>query len=272
MKVDQPMNIPHPENVVAVDREGVVLHSSPIPYYFQFCTYAESKIKAREWRAGQMFPSEQELCEILAVSRTVVRQAMSELKRKGLIQKQNGKRSTIAVPQYEGGLMQTLRGLYQDVAQKGKKLTTRVLQFKVVKPNAEVAAALKLAAGERVIQLDRLRFIDDAPEVLVSTYIPEALCPALVKEDLTGQSLYEVLATKFGLNIAQGKRTIEAIRLDRKEAALLGLRTGSPALLLKSIGQLQDGRPLEYFVAKHRGDRSKFEVVFALPKTGPMDC
>jgi len=202
----------------------------------------------------------------------VIRQAMSELKRKGLIQKQNGKRSTIAVPQYEGGLMQTLRGLYQDVAQKGKKLTTRVLQFKVVKPNAEVAAALKLAAGERVIQLDRLRFIDDAPEVLVSTYIPEALCPALVKEDLTGQSLYEVLATKFGLNIAQGKRTIEAIRLDRKEAALLGLRTGSPALLLKSIGQLQDGRPLEYFVAKHRGDRSKFEVVFALPKTGPMDC
>jgi GntR family transcriptional regulator len=69
----------------------------------------------------------------------------------------------------------------------------------------------------------------------------------------------------------QGKRTIEAIRLDHKEAALLGLRTGSPALLLKSIGQLEDGRPLEYFVAKHRGDRSKFEVVFALPKTGSMD-
>jgi len=259
------MNTPNFENVVTVDREGVVIHSSPIPYYFQFCSYAEAKIKAREWKAGQLFPSEQELCEVLGVSRTVVRQALSELKRKGLIQKQNGKRSTIAVPQYEGGLMQTLRGLYQDVVQKGKKLTTRVLQFKVMEADAEVAAALRIAVGERVIRLDRLRFIDDAPEAYVSTYIPEALCPALVHEDFTAQSLYEVLSSKFGLNIAQGRRTIQAITLERDEAVLLGLRAGSAALLLKSIGQLQDGTPLEYFVAKHRGDCSKFEVVFALP-------
>ncbi len=260
------MHTPNPENVLAIDHEGVVQHASPIPYYFQFCAYAETKINAREWRPGQLFPSEQELCEILGVSRTVVRQAMSELKRKGLIQKQNGKRSVIAVPQYEGGLMQTLRGLYQDVEQKGKKLTTRVLQFKVVEADAGVAEALRLSIGERVIRLDRLRFIDDAPEVYVSTYIPEALCPSLVNEDFTAQSLYHVLSTKFGLNIVQGKRTIEAITLNREEAALLGLRTGSPALLLKSIGQLENGTPLEYFVAKHRGDRSKFEVVFALPR------
>lgn len=262
------MNTTNFQNVVAIDHESIVQHGSPIPYYFQFCTYAEAKIKSKQWRAGQLFPSEQELCVILGVSRTVVRQAMSELKRKGLILKQNGKRSTIALPRYEGGLMQTLRGLYQDVAQKGKKLTTRVLQFKVVAANVEVTAALKLGARARVIQLDRLRFIDDAPEVYVSTYIPVALCPALIHEDFTTQSLYEVLSKKFGLNIAQGKRIIEAITLDRKEAALLGLRAGSPALLLKSIGQLEDGTPLEYFVAKHRGDRSKFEVVFSLPHPG----
>jgi GntR family transcriptional regulator len=31
-------------------------------------------------------------------------------------------------------------------------------------------------------------------------------------------------------------------------------------LLLKSVGLLEDGTPLEYFIAKHRGDRSKFDV------------
>ncbi|MDR3724908.1 MAG: GntR family transcriptional regulator [Terracidiphilus sp.] len=265
------MNSVQPEEEVVIERKGVIEHASPVPYYFQFCTYAESKIKAKEWRSGQLFPSEQELCEILGVSRTVVRQAMSELQRKGLIQKQNGKRSAIAAPAYEAGLMQTLRGLYQDVTQKGKKLTTQVMQLKVVEANAEVAAALQLPPGTSVIQLDRLRFIDATPEVFVSTYLPEAICPQLLQEDFSGQSLYEVLAVKFGLRIAQGKRTIEAITLNREEGALLGLRAGKPALLLRSIGQLEDGTPLEYFVAKHRGDRSKFEVVFALPKSSAKD-
>jgi GntR family transcriptional regulator len=31
-------------------------------------------------------------------------------------------------------------------------------------------------------------------------------------------------------------------------------------LLLKSVGMLEDGTPLEYFVAKHRGDRSRFHI------------
>jgi GntR family transcriptional regulator len=53
---------------------------------------------------------------------------------------------------------------------------------------------------------------------------------------------------------------VEAIALGRADAKLLGLRSKSPALLLKSVGMLEDGTPLEYFVAKHRGDRSRFHI------------
>jgi len=31
-------------------------------------------------------------------------------------------------------------------------------------------------------------------------------------------------------------------------------------ILLKSVSYLEDGGPVEYFEAKHRGDRSRFEV------------
>ena len=248
---------------IRIEQGSIIKHDSPIPYYYQFSAYAEEKITSRAWRAGCRFPSEDELCESLGVSRTVVRQALSELQRKGLIQKQNGKRSIITLPRYEGGLMQTLRGLYEDVAQKGKKLTTRVLNLTVVPAAAEVAHELQIAPGTNVIRLDRLRAIDDVPEVLVTTYIPEALCPEIIHEDFATQSLYEVLANKFGLRIAKGKRTVQAISLDRTEASLLEMKPGSAALLLKSVALLEDGRPLEYFIAKHRGDRSKFEVVFS---------
>jgi len=238
----------------------IVKHDSPIPYYFQLTSYIEHKIKTKELLAGHLMPSEQEICQRLAISRTVVRQAMAELERKGLISKQSGKRSTVSYPRYDGSLMQNLRGFYEDAVSKGQEPTTRVLTLKVVPAEGEVADALKLSQGAPVIMLNRLRFLDGEPEVLVVTYLPESKCPDLVREDLSTQSLYELLARKYGLVIKTGHRTMEAIALDRLDAKLLGISPGSPALLLKSVGLLEDGTALEYFVAKHRGDRSKFHI------------
>ncbi|MCL5744908.1 MAG: GntR family transcriptional regulator [Acidobacteria bacterium] len=245
---------------VTFDGFAIIDRKSPIPYYFQLSSHIEAKIKAKEWHPGQFLPSEEELCNSVGVSRTVVRQAMAELERKGMIAKQNGKRSSIAFPKYEGGLMQTLSGFYEDALAKGQEPSTKVLEFKVIPARAEVAEALKLSEGEPVVMLNRLRSLNGEPEVLVITYLPLRKCSTLLEEDFTNQSLYEVLKRKYGLRITQGFRTIEAIALDRSDARLLGLRGGTPALLLKSVGMLEDGTPLEYFIAKHRGDRSKFEV------------
>jgi GntR family transcriptional regulator len=250
---------PHP-NVLELAKASVVDHNSPIPYYFQLSSYIETKVKNKEWTPGGLLPSEQEICDQLGVSRTVVRQAMAELQRKGLISKQNGKRSMISWPKYEGGLMQTLRGFYEDALATGQRPSTRVLRLAELPAEPEVAAAVQVRAGQPVIMLDRLRSLDGEPEVLVETYIPKELCPGLLNENFTNASLYELLASKYGLEIASGDRSIEAVALNRHDARLLGAKTGSPALLLRSIGLLADGTPLEYFIAKHRGDRSKFHV------------
>lgn len=245
---------------IQFNEPDIVKHNIPIPYYFQLSNYIEGKIKAKEFEPGQLMPSEQEICEKLDISRTVVRQAMADLERKGLITKQSGKRSTVSYPKYQGSLMQNLRGYYEDAVSKGQKPTTRVLKLGVVPAEGEVAEALKLNEGEPVIMLNRLRFLDGDPEVLVVTYLPESKCPGLVREDLTNQSLYELLARKYGLVIAQGYRSVEAIALERADAKLFGVQPGRPALLLKSVGLLEDGTPLEYYVAKHRGDRSQFQI------------
>lgn len=245
---------------IQLNEPGIVKHDIPIPYYFQLSNYIERKIKAKEFEPGQLMSSEQEICEKLNISRTVVRQAMADLERKGLITKQSGKRSTVSYPKYQGSLMQNLRGYYEDAVSKGQKPTTRVLKLGVVPAEGEVAEALKLNEGEPVIMLNRLRFLDGDPEVLVVTYLPESKCPGLVREDLTNQSLYELLARKYGLVISQGYRTVEAIALERADAKLFGVQPGRPALLLKSVGLLEDGTPLEYYVAKHRGDRSQFQI------------
>ena len=248
------------EEPVAFDGRGVIQRDSPVPYYYQLAQHIEKQIRSRAWQPGQVLPSEQDLCEQLDVSRTVVRQAMNNLANQGLIIKQNGKRSSIAHLKYTEGLMQDLRGFHADAIARGQLPSTQVLDLAVVKATGEVASALEMEEGEPVTMLNRLRFINRVPTVIVVTYIPERLCPELVREDLTDKSLYDVLADKYGLVIAEGYRTIEAVSASREEAKLLGVERGSPLLLLKSVGFLENGTPLEYFTALHRADRTKFQV------------
>ena len=65
-----------------------------------------------------------------------------------------------------------------------------------------------------------------------------------------------------------GKRTLEAAPASEVEAALLGLEKGAPLIRLESVSYTADGRPVEYFYALHRGDRSRFEIELVRTRGG----
>ncbi len=124
----------------------------------------------------------------------------------------------------------------------------------------QIADRLNVKPGTRIVEIERLRFVEDEPVVLTTTYLPLALAPGLATADLTRRSLYEYLETECGLTLARGQRTIEAVAADARQARLLRIRKGAPLVYLQSVSYLADGRPIEYYRALHRGDRSRFEV------------
>jgi len=245
---------------VTLDELGTIVEASPIPLYFQLIKLIEEKIRANEWLPGQSLPSEQAFCDHFGLSRTVVRQAFADLEHRGLLKKRNGKKTTISHPEYRGALMQSLRGFHEEAERGGQNPRTKVLEFKAIPADANVARKLGIAEGAKVILLTRLRYLGDRPEVFVKTYLNYERCVSLLPEDFSDKSLYRVLEQKLGLVIAKGVRTIRAVALNSREAALLKVKPKSPALLLCSVGFLADGTALEYFVAKHRGDHTEFEV------------
>lgn len=66
-------------------REGIetvmfeVDPGSPIPIYHQLKSAIKKKIETGEFKPGERIPTEQELCERYAISRSPVRQALKEL-------------------------------------------------------------------------------------------------------------------------------------------------------------------------------------------------
>ncbi len=140
------------------------------------------------------------------------------------------------------------------------KPQTQVLKKGIVPAPGWLAEVLETKPGASLIHIQRLRMVNDEPILLVDTYIPRDLAPTLLEQDLENQSLYALLENRFGLRLARGRRYIEAVAATAKAAQLLKVRRGAPLLFLRSVTYLRDGRPLEYFEAKHRGDRSRFEV------------
>ncbi|MEJ2487978.1 MAG: GntR family transcriptional regulator [Anaerolineales bacterium] len=233
---------------------------SYVPLYIQVIDALREYIEENELSPGYRLPGEAELCRIFDVSRTVIRQALQELEYKGLIYKKKGKGTFVARPKIHEGLFQELTGFYQDMQARGHSPKSDVLKQEKVKATRKIAVYLEIAEGDPVIQIDRLRFINDEPIVLVTTYFPYDICPPLLDVDLTERSLYAFLEEEHDLHITRGKRFLEAVAANQIEAELLDVPLGAPLILLDSVSYLADGTPLEYYHASHRGDRSRFEA------------
>lgn len=238
-----------------IDRE------SHVPYYLQLKQALTARIRAGEWGPGDLMPSEAELGKAFEVSRTVVRQALNEMTHEGLVVRQKGKGTFVAQPKISSrGLVQSLEGFYQDLADRGVPVLTQVLEQAIQPAEGEVAANLELDPLAPVTKLVRLRFVEEEPIVLVASYVPYELCRELIHAELERGSLYAFLQERCGLRIGRGSRRIEAVGAGEWEAQALQVDLGAPLIRLQSVSYTPEGTPLEYFDAWFRGDRSRFEV------------
>lgn len=238
--------------------------NSEIPYYSQLKKIIIQEIESGKWKVGQQILPEITICEVFDISRTVVRQAFQELVSEGYLMKEKAKGTFVAEPKINENLVQSLIGFYEDMISKGYTVKNNVLTQKLITPNASISEYLKLKPDEKVIVLKRVRSLNSEPLILVTTYIPNKMCPKALNEDFSEKSLYTFLRDKYNLEIYKGLRFIEATTGGEEEAKLLGIKKGAPLLYLESIGYLKDGTPLEYYKAFHRGDR--FRLVTELQR------
>jgi GntR family transcriptional regulator len=233
---------------------------NPMPLYVQLKEALIEYIEKKKLRPGDQIPGEMDLCQMYDVSRTVVRQALQEFAYEGLITKSKGRGAFIAAPKISESLVQKLTGFHQDMAARGYRPVSKVLEQKVVSASAKIAEKLRIGPGSAVIKITRLRFIDDEPLILATTYLPHDRCPGVEKEDFRTQSLYELMERRYGLVITHGHRLIGAVAANEYEAGLLKIAKGAPLIQLDSVSFLGDGTPIEYYRALHRGDREQFSV------------
>ena len=227
--------------------------------YYQLKNIIFKKIRGGELKPGDMLPTELEFQNIYKLSRTTVRQALSELVSEGYLYRTKGKGTFVARPKIVQDFMRKLESFNDQMQKMNLATKTMVLILDIVSPSVEVEEALQLAVNESVIHLRRLRFANDDPIVLVDTYLP-TLCSEVFKADLESISLYKLLSKNENTKIVRVIRQIEAINADHNVSMYLKIPLGDALQLTKTTGYNAAGQPIEYSIARYPGDRNKFVV------------
>ncbi|SEB76044.1 GntR family transcriptional regulator [Paramicrobacterium humi] len=240
------------------DLDSLIDRQAPVPMYHQLKHHIMQQINIGALVPGDMLPGEHRLCEQFGVSRTVVRQALSQLEHQGIIERVKGKGTFVAPKKTPEGLVHTLSGLFDEMAQRGIHVHSDVRRKEVEPASDLVAEALELTPGEPVVVLDRLRYVGDEPWSWSTTYMPLDIGSLALEADLRDTSLYALLG-EHGIRTARGVRSAEAVSASAEAAELLRVDQGRALLVLRSVGYDGADRPIEFFIAYHRGDRSRFE-------------
>ena len=110
----------------------ILQKNSPIPLYFQVEKIIREKIYSEELKVGDKIPTEIELGEIFNVSRTTLRQALSNLVKSGLLEIRRGDGTFVSSKSFEYPISK-IRSFSDEAVKKGFHPKTIFLDLKKVK-------------------------------------------------------------------------------------------------------------------------------------------
>lgn len=231
---------------------------SPLPIYFQLEEAIKVQIENGDWIPGEMIRSEREFAEKHQISRMTVRQAINNLVNDGYLYRIKGKGTFVAKKKFEQKLP-VLSSFSEDMKARGLKPSSKLIRFKIVPASNEIASELAIPIFDPIYEIQRVRLADDVPMALEMTAIPANLIQGLTEEHAKG-SLYEFIEDVLSSPIDQAKQVIEASVAHEPESEHLGIKKGSPLLLIQRNTYLSDGTALEVVRSAYRGDRYKYIV------------
>ena len=235
------------------------LESGPVPLHHQVYLDLREGFSAGEWRPGDRLPAERQLASRYGCSLITVRRALDELAREGRLERSPGRGTFVMEPPIVRDIA-ARAGFADEMRARGLRPYTMIVSAGREPASPIVAAALGLAIGTLVHSLERVRGADGVPLLLEHAFVSADRFPGLLDEDFTVRSLYEVLATRYGLSVARTRETIDAVVPTARQARLLGLATRRPVLSLEGTAYARDDDPLEYGRTVVSSERARYYI------------
>jgi len=216
---------------------------------------AELLARIEFMKPHELLPRERDLALELDISRSGLRQTLLELENARLIYRIRGKGTFVSDRQISKDTF--LTSFTRDMTERGLTAGTKVLRRAQALAEGIVAIELGVPEGTLIYDFDRLRLADNEPMCIEHVQLPVEMFPDLLREPLE-TSLYDILKTRYGIEIAFVRQNIRAIVPTAEQRRLLGVPKASALLQVTRVNYDARHRAVERGVSIYRGDRYDF--------------
>ena len=201
--------------------------------------YARLKIAILEnihssiWIPEQRLPSEAEIVNALGVSRMTVNRALRELTADGVLIRQQGVGTFVApiAPKKAHSSLFEVHNIAQEIADRGHKHTTIVVELQSVKSNTDQALRLGIPTGEMIFKSTLIHFENEQPIQLEQRIVNAELAPDYGEQDFTQFTPFAYLNKVAP--ITEGEHLVEAMLPNPTEATQLAISSSQACLQIK---------------------------------------
>lgn len=203
--------------------------------------WIEDLIRRGELQAGAQLPSEDELAQLLEVSRPTLREALGALEAEGLILRLRGVGTFVGPRALLRNNLDVNFGVTDLIRSFGGTPGAKDVRVEELPASEEDAAALQVAPGDPLLRIERVRTMDGLPVVFSIDVLPSGVLTMPL--ELEEGSIYSLLEGA-GRPVHHGVARIRPATAAGSLAKRLDIPSGALLLVLDQIDYDHRGKPI----------------------------
>jgi DNA-binding GntR family transcriptional regulator len=232
--------------------------SPSVPQYLTLRDRIAEGIDAGKMPPGTRLPSERQLQTESGAARGTIREALFQLEAEGIIYRRDRSGWYVSPPPVTYDPTRWA-GFMTYVTEQGRQPSTETLSAKEIPAAPAVADIFRVAPGSRMFVIMRRRSIDGRAVLVERIMVDTSLAPDLLAHDFNG-SLTQILGKHFGLSVVRNRVDMRPCALVKSVADDLGVKAGTPGLLVVRTSFDDKGRVVEYDQEYWRHDAIRIHV------------
>ncbi|MBI9104697.1 MAG: GntR family transcriptional regulator [Spirochaetales bacterium] len=231
------------------------------PLYEQLAVLLVELVKSDEFKMGDKFLSERQICDRFDVSRATANKAVSALIQEQILEFRKGVGNFIINQSSVDRHVHEHLSFTNKTLALGKRPSTKVVEFR--ETNAKsipvyIRDKMEATDQESITVVRRIRYADGKPVIAECHYFRNSYFETPITEEEVGVSVYDAITKNHGISLVRMDEVIRTIILSGDTLALFGEENDLPGFLMNFMPFTSENVPLYFAEVLYRGDFFEF--------------